>query len=372
MYAQSQLTPGRNRPRWHRAAGTAALLAACDLLLGSTAGAATTRTEVDAFQPIQARYPKTCKQTVTGMSGLCLIGSSSLKPKNRFLVTQANAAGQPIGNAQVAPYNQFLRLNPGRYLLASDSGIDSLHEFKLTIYPGALTSVQTGTVRFSAGSKAHRLQHYQSENGINGRGCAAVLIKSGVQAVLPGNYQVNPVDKKSADAAPTCLNTGVTFNVLAGKALSGTPRRVADQSPLAGNQTYRHPDGVSSLASMSRFQADIERLGYLKQWKSYRGIHNPHGRAYDALVLSGIGAQQFVVPFTWRGKRRECGLSLAEAGLPSHVLMTDCVFRGKTLTSFRVNPGSYYTLNNRHGKTAIEGNYINNPILVQNVRFALK
>ena len=150
--------------------------------------------------------------------------------------------------------------------------------------------------------------------------------------------------------------------------LNASARSVVDQAIKPAN-TFTHPNGVSSLASISRFMADIERLSLLTHWKSFHGIHNPHGKVYDALVLSGIGTRQFVVPFTWRGRKRECGLSLAEAGLPSHVLLTACVFKGKRLTSFRVNPGSYYTLNNRHGKTAIEGNYINNPIVVRGVRF---
>ena len=69
--------------------------------------------------------------------------------------------------------------------------------------------------------------------------------------------------------------------------------------------------------------------------------------------------------------RRQCGISQPDGGLPAHVLLNDCQFKGNKLTGFRVQPGSYYTLNNRHGKTAIEGNYINNPIVVKNVTFTL-
>jgi hypothetical protein len=72
-----------------------------------------------------------------------------------------------------------------------------------------------------------------------------------------------------------------------------------------------------------------------------------------------------------RKHKRECGLSIEEAGLSSHVLLTGCKFKGNKLIEFKIQPGSFYTLNNRHGKTAIEGNFINSPIVVTNVIFSL-
>lgn len=331
--------------------------------IGWTPLAGADSTPIAVFKSVAAQFPKNCARTVLGMSGLCVIASTSPKPRNRFLLSAADRAGQPVGQAQPVTFNAFMRLQPGQYLLYSENGMDSLHEFKVTIYPGAITPMRTATVKFNGGSKANRLQHYQSSPGIDGRGCSATRITRGTLAVLPGNYQVTLTDKPDPNPAPRCLNSGVTFNVLAGTALAAVARKVSDQQPSLGHG-FTHPDGVSSLASISSFAADIQRLSLLPHWKSVHGIHNPHVKAYPALILSGIGTRRFLFPFTWRPKKRDCGVSLAKGGLPAKTLMTACVFQGRNLTGFRVNPGNYYTLNNRHGKTAIEANYINNPILV--------
>jgi hypothetical protein len=359
-------TPGGGR--LSRAAR--AVLPLCGLLLVAGPAARADAVRVDAFRPLSAHYPRVCQAAITGMSGLCLLASRQPQVRNTLLIRPVPTNGQVAGQAQPATFNRFMPLQPGQYLLYAASGMDSLHELPFTVAQGQLTTVKTGTVKFAAAGKAHRLQHYQSQSGINGRGCAAEIISSGARAVLPGNYQVNLVNKKDADGSPRCLNSGVTFNVLAGETVSGSPRQLRDQSLPKAN-TYSHPNGKSALASMSYFTADLEKLAVLPHWKSFSGIHNPHGRAYSALVLSGIGTQHFLVPFTVRLHRRECGLSLSKAGLQSHVLLTNCRFKGGRLTAFRVQPGSFYTLNNRHGKTAIEGNFINNPIVVDNVRFAL-
>lgn len=347
------------------------LLIACALPLASLAASRDTgASKIDVFSPVTAHFPKDCKDTVLGRSGLCLIASTSPKVKNTFLVRPVDANWQMVGQAQGVPYNRFLPLQPGHYLLYSSSGMDNLHESRLTITQGQTSMVKTATLKFApADGKSHRLQHYQSTNGINGRGCTSEIVRNGARAVLAGNYQVNLMDKKTA-TGPMCLSSGVTVNAMAGTAQAGRPRRTKDQT-LPANNTYTHPNGKSSLASISHFMADVERLSILPEWKSFRAIHNPHHTHYNALILSGIGTQHFVIPFKTRNRKRECGLSLAMAGLPSHVLLTDCQFKGNKLTGFRVQPGSFYTFNNRHGKTSIEGNYINNPIRVQNVRFSL-
>lgn len=327
----------------------------------------TDRTHAAYVKSVTANYPKKCKGTIAGMSGLCVLASTAPKVKTQFFLRSAR--GAPAVQ-QVTP-NAFTRLNPGEYLLYTESELDHLHERRITIGPGALGIVQTATLKFnSAGKQFFRIQHYQDANGLNGRGCSSAVMKQGVRAVLPDNYQVNLVSDAGQSQAQ-CLSGGTTINVMAGQGLSVNVRKVAEQTIPAEN-SFKHPNGVSSLASISRFGADIQKLGLLPQWRSFGGIHNPHDAALDALVLSGIGTQQFIVPFKYRPKQRECGISLVQAGLSAHVLMTDCTFQGRKLTGFRVNPGNYYTLNNRHGRTAIEGNYINNPIIVSGVNFDLK
>lgn len=351
----------------------AALLATGALLVNAaSAPAAPARTQIEAFKPLKARLPKTCKGMIQGMSGLCLLASTSPRARNTFMIRPV-MAGPGSTPPQAVALNTFQSLAPGQYRLYSASGLDALHELTVTLQQGVPTVIKTGTVKFNADAKAHQLQHYQSEGGIDGRGCQAEIIRGGVRAVLPGNYQVTAVDRAAAKSPqpPRCLTTGVTFNVLAGEGVSGSLRAATNQEPPASN-TYSHPNGVSSLASISRFMADVPRLAILPRWKSSRGVHNPDAQAHPALALYSTGTRVFMVPFTWRGKKRECGLSLAKAGLPSHVLLTDCQFRGRKLTHFRVQPGSYYTVNNRHGKNAIEGNFINNPIVVSGVNFTLQ
>lgn len=316
---------------------------------------------------VTAKYPKKCKGAIAGMSGVCVLASTSPKLKTQFFLRKAKGAPE----VQPVTPNAFNRLNPGEYLLYTESDLDRLHERRITISPGALSIVQTATLKFNpTGKQYYRIQHYQDANGLDGRGCSATVMKQGVRALLPGNYQVNLVNDEGQNQ-PQCLSGGTTINVMAGQGLSLNVRKVAEQTIPAEN-SFKHPNGVSSLASISRFGADIQQLGLLPKWRSLNGIHNPHHSALDALVLSGIGTQQFIVPFKYRPKQRECGISLANAGLSAHVLMTDCTFQGRKLTGFRVNPGNYYTLNNRHGRTAIEGNYINNPIIVSGVNFDFK
>lgn len=322
------------------------------------------RTHAAYVRPIKANYPRTCKDVIAGMSGLCVLASTTPRVKTRFFLRGVKGTSS---NQPVTP-NAFTRLAPGEYLLNTEGDLDQLHERRIAINPGALSIVQTATLKFnSAGKRYFRLQHYQDVNGLNGRGCSATVMKRGVRAVLPGNYQVNLVnDERQSQAA--CLSGGTTLNAMAEEGQSMHVRKVAAQAIPAEN-SFRHPNKVSSLASISRFGADIQQLGLLPQWRSFNGIHNPHHTAHDALVLSGVGSQNFIIPFKYRPKKGECGISLGEAGLTAHVLLTDCTFQGRRLTGFRVNPGSYYTLNNRHGRTAIEGNYVNNPILVSGVNF---
>jgi hypothetical protein len=321
-------------------------------------------TQAAYAKPFKTRYPfNKCKDAISGMSGLCLLVSKTPKVKTQFFLRNAKKPA----SVQAVMSNRFQRLIPGDYLLTTEGDLDQNHELAITISPGALSIVQTAVVKFNSPGKYYRIQHYQDVDGINGRGCSAIVMDRGARALLPGNYQVNRVAEKSQDQTQ-CLNGGTTLNFLAGQGLSVNSRKVLKQTIPETNR-FKHPNGVSALASISQFGADIEQLGVLPKWRSFNGINNPHVSAFNALVLTGIGTHKFLVPFEYRPKRRECGISLAQAGLSSHVLMTNCTFQGAILTGFRVNRGNYYIVNNRHGKTAIEANFINNAIQVSGVNF---
>jgi hypothetical protein len=324
----------------------------------------------DVLKPLKPKYPKGCDEQYLGRSGLCLLTNKRPLAQNSFLVSPIDRYGVIIGKPIWVPYNKFLSLSPGRYALYSSSGIDEGHELRFDVVQGQATTLMSSTVKFGPSKKTRRLQHYQSVNGTKGKGCVPELFRSGVRALLPGNYQVEVLESESEQLILGCAKGGVTFNALAGKTLSATLANMSPQNIPQSNQ-YKHPDGVSALSTLSSFRENVLALAILPNWRLVNDIPNPLSKSYNALILSGLGATHYVIPFTVRNHKRECGISLAEGGLHSHVLLTGCKFKGNKLTEFKVQPGSFYTLNNRHGKTAIEGNFINSPIAVSNVRFSL-
>ena len=235
---------------------------------------------------------------------------------------------------------------------------------------GCITPVTPSPRPIHSAGNPIKLQHFQARDGINGAGCVAESGNEGVQAYLPGNYVVS-LNRSADNATPKCEHGGTVFNAMAGEGHSFVPGKVTPQD-LPDFNSFRHPNQVSALTSVGPYHHPIDKLAFLPSWKSIRGINNPSSETNDALVLSGIGAVHFVFPFTLTQGQSQCGISLAKGGLPAHVLLTDCKFSGNTLTAFRVNSGSYYSFNSRHGKPALEGSYINNAILVSGVQFALK
>lgn len=324
----------------------------------------------DILKPLKANYPKGCDERYLGRSGLCLLTNKRPLAQNSFLVSLLDRYGVIIGKPIWVPYNKFMSLSPGRYALYSSSGMDEGHELRFEVIQGQATTLKTSTVKFGPSKKTRRLQHYQTVNGTKGKGCVPELFRSGVRALLPGNYQVEVLESENDRSILGCAKGGVTFNALAGKTLSAALANMSPQKIPQSNQ-YKHPDGVSALGTLSSFRENVLSLAILPNWRLFNDIPNPLSKSYNALILSGLGATHYVIPFTVRNHKRECGISLAEGGLHSHVLLTGCKFKGNKLTDFRVQPGSFYTLNNRHGKTAIEGNFINSPIAVSNVRFSL-
>jgi hypothetical protein len=308
----------------------------------------------------------TCANVIKGMSGLCVTANDTAKARNSFLI---NSNDGQIKSLNV-PFNQFIKLNPGSYSLYSSNGMDAQHERHIVVEKGLTFTIETSTLLLRAkGNLNYRVQHYQNQNGIDEKGCSAATLAEGKVIVLPGNYQLNLVANVK-EVQDKCLNSGTTINILAGKTITAQSRNLVETKLPPGN-SYHHPNSLSSLATVGGYRHDIQSIEVLRGWRSYKGIYNPDPQAYPTLVLSGVGNVKFLIPFRLKKSSKQCGKSLAEGGMLSQILITDCVFKGNVLTAFRVNSGAYYAYNNRNGKTAIEGNYINNPILVDGVRFSL-
>ena len=339
--------------------------------LSSAAGAPASETQLlSILKPLVINYPKRCEEDFLGRSGLCLLSARIPLAQNSFMVSPLDSYGVIIGSPIPVKYNKFLSLSPGRYALYSSSGIDEGHELRFEISQGQETTIKTATVKFGQTNSTRRLQHYQSVNGTNGKGCHPDQFKSGVRALLPGNYQLEVLERKNTESTLACATGGTTFNALAGQTLSATVAKMRPQTVPQSNR-YKHPDGVSALGTISSFRDNILSISVLPNWRLINGIYNPLSRPYSALILYGLGTKNYVIPFTVRRNQRECGISLPEGGLTPHVLLTGCKFKGNKLIDFKIQPGSFYTVNNRHGKTAIEGNFINSPIVVNNVSFSL-
>ena len=331
-------------------------------------GSAAAATSIALADTFYAGYPADCGGVPA--TGLCLLGSTEPLASGSFTAVEVRRDGLQPAVYPVA-LNQRVALPPGNYRLARTTGLDSLHELSFIVANGQITTLKTTTFKFqdSAG-KYNKLQHFQKRDGINGAGCNAEIGNKGVQAYLPGNYTVSLVPTLT-NTTPKCEHGGIVFNALSGQGQTIHPGTVTAQELPSAN-SFRHPNQVSALTSVGPYHHPIDKLAYLPGWKSFRGIQNPKGQLNDALVLSGIGTVHFVFPFKLTQGRSQCGISLAEGGLPSHVLLTDCQFANNRLTAFRVNSGAYYSFNSHHGKPALEGSYINNAILVSGVQFALK
>lgn len=330
--------------------------------------AAPARHDVAQIKRLDKKPAKACKNQILGMSGLCLLTPTSTASGNTFKVQRIEgAASHP---SQTVALNRFVSLTPGEYGISSGQ-LDQGYTLRFAVQQGLTTNLPLASVKFAAGAgQWYRLQHYQPRNGIDGRGCHAEVVKRGVRAVLPGFYQIKMVDSATANQ-PGCSPGGTTINLMAGDSVSARTYKLANQT-IPRDNSYLHPNGVSALTAISGFQHPVDRLALLPKWKSFAGIQNPEAQARPTLVFSGIGGVHFLIPFELHRRGRDCGVSLARAGMPAHVLLTDCRFNGKRLTGFRINSGAYYTVNNRHGVTALEGNHINNAIQVGNVRFNLQ
>lgn len=326
--------------------------------------------QVPVVERINAKYPKHCKGVNPQQSGLCLLTSTKPKANTTWLLKTKDQSmpDQRFMDKRVTP-NNFMPLVPGEYYLYSNDGLDSGgHEFLFTVTSGSMKTVETAA--FKASGKNFYIRHFQSKSGVNGAGCGLRKLSSKASDVIPGNYLVYKGDPTKSGTP--CPVGGVAVNALAGELQQIAARRQASQK-LDPSNVYHHPDGVSSLTSISQFREDIHQIGFIPKWISYNGIVNPYRKKYHALVLSGVGTRTYIIPFTLKRKKIGCGHSLAKAKLASMPLLTECKFAGGKLKAFKVQAGgSYFTLNNRHGVTTIEGNNINNSIPVKELAVSIK
>lgn len=308
-------------------------------------------------------YLKECAGVISKKNGLCLLTSIAPKSKTVWMIRSKDRS-VTIGGLPAMPViaNRFMPVNPGDYFLYSKDGFDNGgHELPFTVINGQVTTLKTAAFR-AAGHK-FVIRHFQGSSGINGAGCVMRTLDSNITDVLPGNYLVY-MDSVNVHAIP-CPPGGVASNALSGRTQNVGVRNYVNQTiPTSG--LYKHPNGVSSLTSISQFRDDIEQIGVLSRWDSLNGIKNPYPIKYSALVLLGLGTRTYIIPFKKSVNRAVCGRSLPLGGLAALPLLTDCrFFRGK-LVDFKVmSGGSYFSINNRHGEPAFEGNNINNSILVK-------
>ena len=227
--------------------------------------------------------------------------------------------------------------------------------------------------RSVAGHNPIRLQHFQAEDGINGKGCEAELGNEGAQAYLPSMYSVSTASRGYArQNTPSCAHgNAVSFIVTGGEAVALHQGNILPQN-ISTINTYQHPTKALSLTNIDHLRHDVSRVGFLSGFQSFNGIHNPSSAAVDALVLSGAPNFHFVVPVKLNNTA-SCGLSIPSGGLPPRNLMTNCVFDGNgNLTKFQVNAGQYFSFDNIHAKSAVAGHVINSPFVVSGIKFNLR
>jgi hypothetical protein len=243
-------------------------------------------------------------------------------------------------------------LAPGDYFLYSKDGFDSGgFELPFSIAAGSLRTIRTAA--FKSLGKGFSIRHFNPTSGNTGSECVMRSLGSKLSDVLPGNYLVYKHDPKRE--VPSCSLGGVASNAMSGETYQIRARRHVLQK-LPKRARYRHPDGISSLTSISQFREQIHEVAIIPKWLSYNGVTNPYPKKHAALILSGMGARTYVIPLTIQKRRVDCGRSLTKGGLSSQPVLTECVFSGDRLQGFRVRSGgSYLTINNRHGASAIEG-----------------
>ena len=100
------------------------------------AQAATSTKPVNIFQELRGSFPSGCEGVLSGMSGLCVIASTSPRPTNSFLVRKKGQGFSTDGSPIRVILNNFLRLDPGEYIVYSESGLDAQHEYKVSIAKG--------------------------------------------------------------------------------------------------------------------------------------------------------------------------------------------------------------------------------------------
>lgn len=334
------------------------------LTAGQSFSDARAATQTPEFSNRSGSYLNSCMQTTPRTSGFCLLSSRSPKPDNLWLIRSKDLSirHESILDKPVTP-NFFLPLKPGDYFLYSKDGFDNGgHEYQFSVNSGKVTTLKTST--FVAKNTEIAIRHFQSSRGIDSSRCAIRKIKSpNVMDVLPGNYIAYTGDVSKLNYP--CPTSGAAINALSGQVQAIGARSTEIQS-IPQSAIYTHPNGKSSLTSISQFREDIQQIGILSKWDSIRGITNPYPRDYSALVLFGLATRTYVIPFILKRNQSVCGRSIAKAGLKSLPLLTKCKFNKGQLMEYKVQAGgSFFTVNNRHGVPTIEGNNINNSVLVK-------
>lgn len=371
------------KPLLHQAFSVLPALLA-SLLVGPTAHAARppARQASVVLEPLQARYPKTCKGAprhgAPAQTGLCLLASVRPKAAGEFRLRPYNGKQlADISQEQAVPLNQLLPLPPGDYALYHASGMDSQIADRITLRNQQMMTIRTATLQFKRSRdgethlpRAYKLQREQPDSRFQQPGgCYADFPTHGVKAYLPGNFLIQP-PVAGMPVNPKCERGGIAFNSVAGQGYQVRPGGRVAQAP-GDESLFVHPNGVSALVTLAPFNHGIVKLGWLTKWSDYRGIPNPHARRSSALVLHGPSNFTYILPVDARHHRKVCGKSLAQGGLAAANLLTDCTFHRGRLTAFTLRQGGYFTYHNWYGEPGIAAPALNHDVRVSGVSFIL-
>jgi len=357
MKPSTAFTPAPTTAAWLVALGLAGLV---------PSAMAEYRVVADEFR---ATYPAACEGAAV-TTGLCLLGATRPAATGDFLVS-IPTVGPAVGDNTPVPLNTNIALAPGQYQIYQQSGFDRYHPAYFKVTEGAITTIQTATIKFQSGpGRWVKLQHWQAKSGVNGAGCEAEIGNTGVHAVLPGLYEAS-LSPVVAETEPRCERNAVAFHVAPGQ---GTTLRQFSlrENALTPANSYPDRSGGTALTTVDPQRYSVTALGFLPVFESFQGILYPGSARVSGLVMSAAPGFTFVFPLKL-GTGTACGVSIAAGGLPARLLLTDCQFdQSGTLTGFRVNAGTFFGLDNTHAQTGMAGHAINSTFVVRNASFNLQ
>jgi hypothetical protein len=333
-------------------------------LLVSIASAATGHASIKTvmLDEAKANYPTTCSGADRGITGVCLLASVKPRAHGSFQVRSVSH-GQTGAKVMPLTLNTVLPLAPGAYQIYWDTGSASRAIMPVNVADGQVTTILTATLD----TRALPLTLVRGGAQPVG-GCVDERVGAGVLAIFPGNYLLKRVDVNGRGTLK-CGRGGTAFNALGGQAFRASAARLKEQT-LTAQERYIHPNKVSALTTVAPYNHGITQLGWIRDWRVFRGIQNPLRKLVGGLALFGPGSFTYIVPFSFDHRATKvCGRSLALGGMAALPLLTQCQFKKGRLTKFTVNVGNFVTYHNLHGLSDVAAARISTRFTVENVQF---